>query len=121
MVKELFYQGRLTDKGEEYYRKKTIKKLEKEGYIKKGVLKVRFNSQPSTFRKGDLVITFEIHKVVGKFEPSHSHPSKNQFSVAGVLPICSIGECNRTGCEHKNIMETGEVQQGITKILKQRL
>ena len=114
--KKLSERGYLTEKGYEHYHKIIANRLEKEGYIKNGKMKIRFNSKPSTLRKGDLVITFEIHKVVGKFDGD----GENEFSVVGVLPCCSVLGCRKDGCGHSRIMSTGFDQQGITKILKQR-
>lgn len=114
MRKELSKKGYLTDEGYKHYHKIVMNRLKKEGYIKNGKMKIRFNSKPSTLRKGDLVITFEIHKVVGKFD-GHE---ENEFRVIGVLPCCTVLNCRKTGCGHECIMSTGFGQHGITKILK---
>ena len=114
--KRLSDRGYLTEKGREYYHKIITNKLEKDGYIKNGKMEIRFNSKPQTLKKGDLVITFEIHKVIGKFDGDE----KNEFSVVDVLPCCSVLNCIKTGCGHEGIKSTGFGQQGITKILKQK-
>ena len=114
MVKGISKDGYLTKKGYDYFHKKTIKKLEKEGYLKNGKLKVRFDSSPKSLKKGDLVITFEIMKVAGKYDSNE----ENEFSVVSVLPTCSTLICNKEGCGHECIKHTGFGQQGITKLLK---
>ena len=91
-LKKLSERGYLTEKGYNHYHKIIANKLEKEGYIKNGKMKVQFNSKPQNIRKGDLVITFEI----GKFDGD----KKNEFSVVGVLPCCSVLGCrkDKDGC-----------------------
>jgi len=112
--KELSKNGYLTEKGYKHFNKKTLKKLETNGYIKNGKFKVRVNSSPQSLKKGDLVITFEIHKVVKKFNGDEP----NEFSVVGVLPGCTVLNCKKHGCGHEYIMKTGIGQRGITKLLK---
>lgn len=115
LPKGVFYKGYLSKKGKDYFTKKAVKKLEKEGYLKNGKLKVRFGSTPYSLKKGDYVITFEIHRLLGKFKEGE----KGEFECASFLPICSTKWCNEEGeCGHACIKHVGLGQQGIAKLLK---
>lgn len=114
-MKKLSKRGYLTETGEKYYTNKTMKLLEKSGYIKNGRLNVRFGSK--NLKAGDLVITFEIFKVVKKFY-NNNNKKDNSYSCVNVLPVCSVKECNQKGCGHEFIKSTEIGQQGITKLLK---
>lgn len=112
---KLSRKGYLTKAGEQHYGKLAIEKLKRKGFIKDGKLLVEYNTKAKNLKAGDLVITFEIHKVLDNWEWGTS----KEFRCVDVLPMCSTSYCRKHGCGHECIKHTGLGQQGITKILKQ--
>lgn len=92
--------------------KQIINRLKKLGFIKNNSFKVRVNSSNASIKAGDLVITFEIHKVVERFEHD-----KTEFSCVQVLPVATYQDKIGFGT-HPYIKQSGAEQQGITKLLK---
>lgn len=89
-----------------------ISKLKKMGFIKNNSFKVRVNSSNQSIKKGDIVITFEIHHVLSRYEFN-----KNEFECATVLPVANYQDKRGFGY-HPYIKHNGSGQQGITKLLR---
>ena len=89
-----------------------IAKLKKMGFIKNNAFKVRVNSSNKSIKAGDFVITFEICKVIERFERN-----KKEFSCVDVLPIGTYPNKQGFG-QHQYIKSSGTGQQGITKLLQ---
>lgn len=96
----------------ELNQKQIINKLKRMGFIKNNAFKIRVDSSNKSIKAGDLVITFEIHKVVERF--GHD---KKEFSCVEVLPVADYQDKDGFGT-HPYIKSTGAGQQGITKLLK---
>ena|SRR3990167_2393058 len=92
--------------------KQMIAKLEKMGFIKNNAFKVRVNSSNKSIKAGDFVITFEIYRVVERFEDI-----KKKFCCVDVLPIATYPDKQGFG-QHPCIKHSGAGQQGITKLIK---
>lgn len=103
--------GNLTEYGEKVHHKRMIKRLEKMGLIKNNKMKIRLDSTEKAIKTGDFVITYEIHKVVGRFD-------KNEFSCVEVFPVVNKYRDKEGIGVHSYIKHIGPGQQGITKIIK---
>lgn len=89
-----------------------IGKLKRMGFIKNNAFKVRVNSSNRSIKAGDFVITFEIHKVIKRFEPE-----KERFLCVEILPLPTYPDKHGFG-QHQYVKDSGAGQQGITKLLR---
>lgn len=89
-----------------------IGKLKRMGFIKNNTFKVRVNSSNKSIKAGDFVITFEVHRVLERFEYN-----KKEFCCVEILPVPQYQDKHGFGY-HQYIAHSGAGQQGITKLLK---
>ena len=120
MKRKIASKGYLTDYGTKYTTKQAEKRLEREGFLKDGKLIVEYGSKK--LEKGDYVITFEIHKVKGKYDSNRFNtPKTDEYEVVDFLPVCNVDHRkHKGGCGHACIKGLYLGQQGITKLLKHR-
>lgn len=85
------------------------------------VKKLRRMFSASGIKKGDLVVTGEIYRVLGPFKPSRSgyrdfKGSRTEFRAVRVWPECEVCAPHGVECLHRCIKYAGGGQQGIVKL-----
>ena len=79
----------------------------------KKTIKVIMESKFEDIKKGDLVITGEIHRVVKVF-----NTEEKSFSVVTIKPKCDVCFKHKHKCNHQRVMSLGYGQQSFLKIRK---